>query len=138
MRVPARPAAHNRHMNYRQGRIEARRCRCGAAVPPARVIQVRVKGIPAGQRHEHACGSCRHTFDVHSLTAMIFALFAALVLTGAGALLTLKPPGTAVGAAESNQWFGVGLLVFAMLAWILVASRVLGRLRYPLVPSTQR
>ena len=102
------------------------------------MIQERVKGIPAGKRHEHACGACGHSFNVHSLTAMMFASFAALILTGAGALVTLNPPGTAVGAAESNQWFGVGLLAFGMLAWILVAARALGRLRYPLVPPTQR
>lgn len=113
---------------------EARLCECGAAAPRVRVVQERLRRIiPIGKVHEHSCAACGVTFNVRSVTAVLFASFAAALLTAAGALVTLHPPGSAVGAAESNRWFGVGVLAVAVLAWIVPVARIVVRARHRVV-----
>ena len=122
-----------------ESHAQARRCGCGAAAPRVRVIRERLKGfIPIGSVHEHSCAACGATFNVYSVTAVLFASFAAAILTAAGALMVLHPPGSAVGAESSNRWFGVGLLVVGLLAWIVPASRNVGRWRHAIVDEGTR
>jgi hypothetical protein len=124
--MPASPTIENSGV--------ARRCRCGAPAPRVRVVQERLKSIiPIGIVYEHSCAACGLTFNVHSVTAVLFASFAAAFLTAAGALVTLHPPGSAVGAADTNRWFGVGLLVIGLLTWIVPVARIVGRARHRVV-----
>lgn len=76
---------------------------------------------------------CQRRFSVHSVGSVIFALFAAAYLGSCGSLVVVHPPGSAVGAADQNRWFGVAILVFALVAFVLVISRAVARLRHPKV-----
>jgi hypothetical protein len=66
-----------------------------------------------------------------------FSMSAAAFLTAVGALVTMFPPGSAVGAESSNRWFGIGLLTIGVLTWIVPTLRVTRRLRHRGVPPTE-
>ena len=90
-------------------------------------------GIPAGIFWEHHCPVCNARFRVPSIGAIIFSAAAATVVTAVGLLLTLYPPGSAVGATESNRYFGIAILVVGLLGWIMPGSRIFRRIRHPRV-----
>jgi hypothetical protein len=72
---------------------------------------------------------------VHSVTSVLFTIFAALVVTGVGALMVVHPPGAAVGAEASNRLFGWGILGIGVLGWILPALYIVQRSRAPHVAA---
>jgi hypothetical protein len=90
-----------------------------------------MQGIPVGTRHQYRCSVCARTFTVHDNRSIVFSLTIAIVLCGVGALVIAVPPGSAVGAAQSNQWFGVGLVAFGAIAWLMVALAIRGRIDHP-------
>jgi len=110
-----------------------RRCECSA---PARCIAIVREGTwntPIGMRYEYQCPVCAKGFSVHSVTGIVFATVLASAISAAGALLIVHPPGAAVGAEQSNRWFGVGLTVLGGFAWLVFGWRVRGRLKHPIV-----
>jgi len=110
-----------------------RACRCGGRAPCVLVDVERARGLAVGKRFEHVCSRCTRRFSVHSVGSVIFAFFAAAYLGSCGSLVVVNPPGSAVGAADQNRWFGVAILVFASVALALVVLRCAARLRHPKV-----
>lgn len=84
----------------------------GAAAAAAR--------LPIGTAQGHRCPHCARTFVVYDVPGLVFPAFAALVLAGFGALIIAFPPGSAVGAQESNGLFGVALCVAGAIALLLL------------------
>ena len=114
-----------------------RRCVCGAGAPNTRVVTEYVKRfVPTGRVHQHDCAECGVTFNVHDGYGIAFSICAASLLTAAGALVTLYPPGAAAGAADSNRWFGIALLGVGLLTWAIPALRIRARLRHPIQRPT--
>lgn len=115
-----------------------RRCGCGAGAPNTRIVTEYVRSfVPVGRIHQHDCNKCGATFNVHDAWAIAFAIFAAGFLTAIGVLITVYPPGSAVGAESENRWFGIALLVVGALTWVIPALRIRARLRHPLQRPTR-
>lgn len=110
-----------------------RRCRCGAHAVCYAATEQSARGVPVGMAYDHQCARCKRTFRIHSLGSVIFTVLCMLVMGSCGTLVTVHPPGEAVGAQDDNRWFGVGLLVFAGLALLLVVAKIVAHLRYPKV-----
>lgn len=118
--------------------LARRRCECGAPARNVRIVQVRLRRmIPIGEVHEYSCDACKRTFNVHDGWSVAFSMGSAAFLTGVGALVTMFPPGSAVGAESSNRWFGIGLLAIGVLTWIVPTLRIGQRLRHWGVPPTR-
>lgn len=69
---------------------------------------------------------------MHSTGSLAFSIFAAGVLSGAGWLVVTNPPGSAVGAQDSNRWFGWVLCGFGAAAWAIFVARAWARHRHSL------
>ncbi len=109
----------------------ARQCFCTAAAPCVRIIQRRAGGLPVGTRNEYRCGACSRSFVVPDVSGIVFSFVTASLLSAGGALVIAFPPGSAVGAEQSNQWFGVALVAFGMIAWVNFAFGVRARMIHP-------
>lgn len=110
-----------------------RACRCGGRSPCVAVEVERARGLPVGKCFDHECLRCNGRFRVHSVGSVVFALFATTVLGSCGSLMVVHPPGSAVGEADHNRWFGVAILVAAVGALALFVARIVARLRHPTV-----
>ncbi len=111
-----------------------RRCRCNAA---ARCVHIALKGswdFRIGARYDYQCHLCSTRFEVHSIGYLVTVSVLAGVLTALGVLMIVHPPGAAVGAEQSNRWFGVGLALLGAYLWLLFMVRLRGRLAHPVVP----
>ena len=111
----------------------SRKCSCGGHATCFSAAEVRARGLPVGMQYEHACTRCNRRFRIHSVGSVIFTVFCMLFLGTCGSLVTVHPPGSAVGAESENRWFGVGILVFAGLAFVLVVAKIVAHLRHPKV-----
>lgn len=112
-----------------------RLCTCGRAADCVAIVRQGTWSLSLGRRHDYRCPHCQRRFVVHDAASVVVMGSIAAVLGGVGALVVLHPPGTAVGAAASNQLFGVGLIVLGLVAaWVLVA-RVRGRRLHPKAPG---
>lgn len=112
---------------------QGRRCVCSRIAPCTRIIQRRIQGIPVGTRHQYRCSGCTRAFTVHDNGSIVFTFVTAIVLSAAGALVIAFPPGSAVGAEQSNQWFGVGLAVLGVIGWVMAGLAIRGRIVHPQV-----
>lgn len=111
----------------------ARRCDCSGAAVCVAIVRKGAPIRPIGTQYDYRCARCAKTFKVHDVPGTLFASLLALVLFAAGALVILHPPGSAVGAEESNRWFGYGMVVLGVIASLVFAARVRGRLAHPVV-----
>lgn len=111
----------------------ARACVCGGAAICVSLAQRRIQGRPIGTRATHACPRCGCTFEVSDGPGVASTAVAALALSAFGLLLVAHPPGSVVGAEDGNRLFGVGLLGLGALTWAMLASRIRGRARHPLI-----
>ena len=68
-------------------------------------------GFPVGMRYDHRCPRCERVFSVHDVANIVFLFVGASVLGAFGALVIAFPPGSGVGAEESNRWFGVAFVI---------------------------
>lgn len=84
-------------------------------------------------RYEHTCGSCNTTFSVGDTKRILSALFAAVALSCVAALIVAHPPGSALGAATENRWYGLGLTAFGAAAWLRLALMIRGRSAHPAI-----
>jgi hypothetical protein len=115
-----------------------RRCPCGSAADCVAIVRQGTWSVPLGRRHDYLCARCQRRFGVHDGAAVaVMGLFAA-VLWGVGALVVIHPPGSAVGAAASNQRFGVGLIALGVVAAAMCTLRVRRRRLYPTTPVSPR
>jgi DNA-directed RNA polymerase subunit RPC12/RpoP len=110
---------------------DGRRCVCSRAAPCIRIMQRRMQGIPVGTRYQYRCSACSRAFTVHDNRSIVFWAITAIVLCAAGALVLAFPPGSAVGAERSNQWFGAALVVFGAIGWLIVGLAIRGRIEHP-------
>ncbi|MEO8797918.1 MAG: hypothetical protein ABI551_08540 [Polyangiaceae bacterium] len=108
-----------------------RACRCAHAAPCIKIAQRRMRGIRVGTRYDYACARCSQTFSVSDAAGIAFSCVAALALSAAGALIVAFPPGSAVDAERSNQWFGAILIVCGAFFWVQVVLRARGRILHP-------
>ena len=108
-------------------------CACSGAAPCVRIIQRRAGGLPIGTRHEYRCEACTRTFTVPDVTSLVVSFVSAIVLCGFGALIIVSPPGAAVGAEQSNQWFCLALVAFGLIAWLMLAFGIRARVNHPQV-----
>jgi hypothetical protein len=107
-----------------------RACSCGSSARCVAVVAQRARFFPAGNRYDYEC-ACKRSFSVYDLAGIAFTFLAGGVVTAAGALVTMYPPGSAVGAENSNRWFGVALLVFGAAGWLMFVARVRARIVHP-------
>lgn len=114
--------------------VPLRRCRCGAAVPCAAIVRETSRKMPRGMREEYVC-QCGASFKVRDLRSMAVTAFSGAILLAAATLFVMHPPGAAVGARESNQWFGYAIGVAGAAYWIMLATWIAGRVRHPRVAS---
>jgi hypothetical protein len=110
-----------------------RRCECSSTAVCVTIVHEGTWSRPIGRRYEYQCARCAKRFEVHDIRGIVFASLFAILLSAVGALLILHPPGAAVGAEQSNRWFGVAMLGFGVLAWLVFAVRVRGRRAHPVV-----
>ena len=101
-------------------------------MPCVSAIPEHAKGLRVGTQLHYSCARCKRDFGVSSNGSIAFALFAAVFLSAIGWLVVVQPPGSAVGAEESNRWFGWVLAAFGAAAWIVAGSRIVARLRHPI------
>lgn len=111
-----------------------RRCACRGGAACSEMGRRQVLGVAIGTRFRHTCDHCGRVFTVHDVRAVVATSVLASVLTALGALIVIHPPGSDVGAAASNRWFGMALLVLAAIAWIAVPRRIRARRAHPIVP----
>ncbi len=107
---------------------------CSVCRGPARCTEVgrrQTRWISLGTRCLYTCTTCGSSFTVHDDRAIAFAFVAAAVLSAAGTLVVLVPPGAKVGAEASNRWLGVSALVVAVAAWTAFARRIGSRRAHP-------
>jgi hypothetical protein len=89
--------------------------------------------MSVGTRYRYLCSQCAQAFTFPDGRSVVFTVVIASLLTATGTPVVAFPPGAAVGAEASNRWFGVGLLVFAALAWVALALQLQARRAHPLV-----
>jgi DNA-directed RNA polymerase subunit RPC12/RpoP len=118
--------------------LPQRRCACTGAADCVAIVRKGTWERPIGMRYDYRCARCGDRFKVHDVGGVVFAGLLAAALSAAGALVMLHPPGTAVGADQSNRWFGVGMAVLGAVAWLVFASRIRGRLLHPVVGPNER
>lgn len=123
------PAAQMLDQPYRDP--HARVCACRGAAQCTAIAQKRLGSMSIGSRYEYHCRQCTKAFAVHDDRALIFSFVLASALCAVSALIILNPPGSAVGAEQSNRWFGVALLVFAAIGYVSFAFRIRARLSFP-------
>jgi len=109
-----------------------RRCECSAPATCRRIAHQGTWTVRLGTRHDYECAGCGSRFSVHDAWGIVVAGLFALVLLGLGTLAILVPPGKAVGAERSNQWFGLGLAVLGVCALGWFGWRLQQRLVHPL------
>lgn len=110
-----------------------RRCECAS---PAECVAITREGtwtVQIGTRFDHRCTQCSRAFGVHDLRGVVFPSLVAVALFAAGALVILHPPGAAVGAQESNQWFGRAMVALGVVSLLVFTRRVWARLIHPVV-----
>lgn len=108
---------------------------CAACLGLARCSEIalrRTRWVSLGKRFRYTCTACASDFTVHDDRSFVFGFAAATVLSAVGTLIVRFPPGAAVGATQSNRWFGVALLAFAVGAWLMLARWLLARRAHPL------
>lgn len=115
-----------------------RRCQCGAAAACVAIVKQGTGALPLGVRHDYRCAACARSFAVHDVAGIVFAGVLASVLSAAGALVVLHPPGAAVGAVESNVRIGVGIAIIGAIGWVIFGWRLRGRVAHPLVGAALR
>lgn len=108
-----------------------RTCRCGSAAPCVKIIRKRMRGIPIGTRHEHACTRCASVFHVYDGAGIVFAFVGGLLLLAVGLLIVVHPPGAGVGAERDNRVFGFAVLAFGAMSWLMFIARISARSRHP-------
>lgn len=109
-----------------------RRCDCGGLADCTAIIRLGTTSMPLGTRRDYRCVRCERPFGVHDGWGMVSMALIGVALSGAGSFIIAFPPGAAVGAEASNSLFGVALVVFGALAFVLFAARVHGRATHPL------
>lgn len=113
--------------------VTQRQCSCGR---PARCVEIeisRARGLAVGQIHKYACSSCARPFYIYNARLIAFNVFGALLLGGFGALIWLHPPGAAVGAAETNRYYAVPLLLGSVVYFCLIGVQLSRRVVHPRV-----
>jgi hypothetical protein len=108
-----------------------RQCLCASTASCERIFQRRMQGIPVGTRYEFRCERCGSVFTVHDAAGIVFSFVAAAVVSAVAVLLVAVPPGSAVGAERSNQWFGFGLAAVAAFAWVSFGLQLRTRAIHP-------
>ena len=82
-------------------------------------------------RYDYQCPRCARAFTVHDVRGVVFSFVAATVLSALGTVVIVFPPGSGVGAEESNRWFGLVLLTLATVAWVSGGMRMRARRAHP-------
>ena len=113
-----------------------RLCACGSSADCVAIARQGTWSVPLGLRHDYLCAGCQRRFGVHDVAGVAVVGLLAAVLWAVGALVVLHPPGTAVGAAASNQRFGVGLIVLGVVAAAVCAARARSRRLHPTAPGS--
>lgn len=113
----------------------SRRCDCSGTAECVAIVRKGTWTRPVGTRCDYRCTRCGKGFAVHDVGGVVFASLIASVLFAAGAIVIIHPPGAAVGAEESNRCIGFGMVVLGVLASLVFALRLRGRLAHPVVPT---
>lgn len=112
--------------------LPSRQCSClGIADGVAIVMQGRWDFV-LGTRHEYRCRVCSRQFAVHDRSSIVSAALISAGLVAAGWFVIVHPPGAAVGAERSNQWFGVASVAIGVLTVLLFLRRAWSRVAHPL------
>lgn len=114
-----------------------RRCTCSAPAPCVAIAREGTWSVLLGRRADHRCAQCTRVFSVHDVRGVVFPSVVAAALFATGALVVLHPPGAAVGAERSNQWFGVALVALGVVASLVFVQRLRARLNHPELRSVE-
>jgi hypothetical protein len=109
----------------------ARRCACSAPAACVALVRHGTWSVFLGLREDFQCPRCVSRFSVHQVRSLVVTALMAGALIGAGALVVLVPPGSAVGAARSNQGFGVVLLLGGLVSALVWVWRIAQRRAHP-------